>query len=104
KSDLSVNLEPDFDTNLYTDPVADQDEDEYTKALITQALGYLGNECQQILKLFYFVNLDLKKIAKQLNYKNDNVVKTKKSQCLRKLATAFQARKQEVQLNSRPEL
>lgn len=55
------------------------------KLLIEKALKELPEADQKILKMFYFDNCDLETISKILGYKNANVVKTKKSACLKKM-------------------
>lgn len=42
----------------------------------------LGEQCQQILKLFYFENKKLDDIQVLLNYENKDVLKSQKSRCI----------------------
>ena len=55
------------------------------KEIINKALEELPNDEQEILKLFYFENYTLQAIAEKLGYKNANVVKTKKSNSMKKI-------------------
>lgn len=52
---------------------------------IANLIGQLDEGCQQILKLYYFDRLKMKKIAEILNLSSDQVAKNKKSSCLKKL-------------------
>lgn len=69
--------------NLYLDKV----ELEERQQIMLKALQELGPVCQKILHLFYYEGLSLKEIAKKMNYKNADVVKSQKSRCLQKLTT-----------------
>ncbi|MDX5348787.1 MAG: sigma-70 family RNA polymerase sigma factor, partial [Hymenobacteraceae bacterium] len=100
KNSTTINLEQQDDINLYTDPVTDQHNEAYVQEMVQQALNLAGNECKQILKLFYFLNHDLKSIAVMLHYKNENVVKVKKSQCLKKLSLLILNKKREADTKS----
>jgi len=57
----------------------------HDKLLIENAIKEMSETDQKILKMFYFDNYDLDTIAKELGYKNANVVKSKKSACLKKM-------------------
>lgn len=52
---------------------------------IANLIGQLDEGCQQILKLYYFDRLKMKKIAEIMNLSSDQVAKNKKSSCLKKL-------------------
>ncbi|MFT6937978.1 MAG: RNA polymerase sigma factor (sigma-70 family) [Saprospiraceae bacterium] len=56
---------------------------EIIKALMSQ----LCKDCRQVLTLFYFHENSMKEIAEKLKYKNANVSKTKKRECLKQLMT-----------------
>jgi len=55
------------------------------KSLIAQILKSLGEECEKILLLFYFEQLKTKEIVKHMHYANDQVLRNKKSKCMKKL-------------------
>lgn len=64
-----------------------EEENKYHR--VDLILNELGGKCLQILQLFYYKNKTMQEIAKILNYKNVNTVKTQKFKCLeraRKLA------------------
>jgi len=53
--------------------------------LMQQAFTKLGNKCQELLTLYYYRGLSIKEIGERMFYNNENVVKSKKSQCLKKI-------------------
>lgn len=59
------------------------DEILHTRELqLKAAYEKLGEQCQQILKLFYFENKKLDEIQTLLNYENKDVLKSQKSRCI----------------------
>lgn len=52
---------------------------------IKEALSKLPKDCQRLLKLYYFNEFDMTSIARELNYKNSDTAKSKKSVCMKKL-------------------
>ncbi len=57
----------------------------HDKLMIEKVIKELPEIDQKILKMYYFDNFNLETIAKELGYKNANVVKSKKSACLKKM-------------------
>lgn len=53
------------------------------------ALQNLGKPCSDILKMFYYHNQSLQKVAETLGYKNVGSVKTQKYKCLNRLRKMF---------------
>ena len=53
------------------------------KDLIDELLKGLGEECQKILLLYYYERLKMKEIVKLMHYANDQVVRNKKSKCMK---------------------
>lgn len=49
---------------------------------VFELLDNLGEPCKSIITRFYLHNLSHREIAKQLGYKNENVLKSKKWRCL----------------------
>lgn len=77
-----------------------QDTSEYiaereNKNEITRLVGKLGENCQQILLLFYYENWPMKQILETMHYENEQVLRNKKYKCLKQL---------EQLLNSNPNL
>jgi RNA polymerase sigma-70 factor (ECF subfamily) len=52
---------------------------------LAKNLSLISENCQHILKLFYYRGLSIKDIVKQTDYKDENTVKSHKSRCLKKL-------------------
>jgi DNA-directed RNA polymerase specialized sigma24 family protein len=48
-------------------------------------LGKLGDNCKKILTMFYYENLTMKEMVKELPYGNEQVVRNKKYKCLQQL-------------------
>jgi DNA-directed RNA polymerase specialized sigma24 family protein len=57
----------------------------YTQDQITKAIEKLPEDCQQVLQLFYFNEYDMESIAREMNYKNSDTAKSKKSVCMKNL-------------------
>lgn len=57
----------------------------YTQEQISKAIEKLPEDCQKVLKLFYFSEYDMESIARELNYKNADTAKSKKSVCMKNL-------------------
>ncbi|PNQ72786.1 sigma-70 family RNA polymerase sigma factor [Hanstruepera neustonica] len=66
------------------DSIYDESNVENNK-LIKQCLNKLGQQCQTVLKLFYYNGFTLEEIQEHLNYGNYNTVKSQKSRCLKNL-------------------
>ncbi len=63
-----------------------EEEDKiYNKEQISKAIAKLPEDCQKLLKLHYFDEFDMESIARELNYKNADTAKSKKSVCMKKL-------------------
>jgi len=56
-----------------------------TKSELMEVIEQLGENCKKILMLFYFENKSMKEIVDHLPYENEQVVRNKKSKCLKKL-------------------
>lgn len=91
KSVMYANLDDLPDINLLGNDDQDQETEDEQHALVHAALSKLGGDCQKILEMFYFRELRMADIASAFNYKNENVAKVKKANCMRKLASIFKA-------------
>lgn len=58
-----------------------------TRQDLLNTLEALGENCKKILLLFYYENRSMKEILAELPYENEQVVRNKKSKCLKKLET-----------------
>ncbi|WP_235298607.1 RNA polymerase sigma factor [Portibacter marinus] len=50
-----------------------------------RAMDQLGDRCKKILILFYYHSYSIEALMHELDYKNENVVRSHKSRCLRSL-------------------
>jgi len=57
----------------------------YTQEQISNAIEKLPEDCQRVLKLYYFNEYDMDSIAREMNYKNSDTAKSKKSVCMKNL-------------------
>lgn len=57
----------------------------YTQEQISKAIEKLPEDCQKVLNLFYFKEYDMDSIAREMNYKNSDTAKSKKSVCMKNL-------------------
>ena len=55
------------------------------QVLMRKYLKQLGEKCRQVLTMFYYRGLNIKEIAEEAGYGNENVVKAQKSRCLKTL-------------------
>lgn len=86
---------------LYEQPLEDfilekTDDDPQWEALATEAFEQLNEKCQEIIQSFYYEDLSLKEIAKQMRLANGNVAKVLKCRCYKqwmKNAEALKKRK-----------
>lgn len=53
--------------------------------LVANGLAQLGDDCRQVLQMYYFERCRMKHIAEQMGYSGEQVAKNKKSRCMRKL-------------------
>jgi RNA polymerase sigma-70 factor (ECF subfamily) len=63
-----------------------EEEDKiYNREQISKAISKLPEDCQKLLKLHYFDDFDMESIARELNYKNADTAKSKKTICMKRL-------------------
>lgn len=60
-------------------------EDDHRKALLTGALGKLGDTCRQILTLFYYHHYPIESIQNTLGLSSPGATRIKKMRCLDQL-------------------
>lgn len=90
KHDRTSNLDESNVINMgSTNPIEDMEETEHNQELIRKALEQMPEKCREILRLYYFKHKDLASIAKELGYKNANVIKKTKSECMKKMAVVM---------------
>jgi RNA polymerase sigma factor (sigma-70 family) len=72
--------------NERSTPTADLSmEIRQSKVDLMKVIDELGENCKKILLLFYYENRSMKEIVDYLPYENEQVVRNKKSKCLKKL-------------------
>jgi len=91
KSVMYANLDDLPDINLLETDNKDLELEAEQQSKVQMALNQLGGNCQQLLEMFYFREMNMMQIAEALEYKNTNVAKVKKANCMRKLAGIFKS-------------
>ena len=71
-------------TGLELETEEDDDNDSQMR-VIKDAFKKLGQQCQNVLRLFYYEEKKLDEIQSILNYTNKDVLKAQKSRCLKQL-------------------
>lgn len=71
-----------IEVNNYDNFTTDEDELNSKELAFKKAYETLGDQCKQILNLFYFENKKLDEIQTILNYENKDVLKSQKSRCI----------------------
>lgn len=59
---------------------------------VVQLVEQLGDACHKILMAFYYENLSMREILSLLPYENEQVVRNKKSKCLKQLKEMIKTR------------
>lgn len=59
-------------------------EKEQKMRLLEAAFNELGNQCKELLQLFYGLGKSMVEIAKKLNFRNEKVAKAQKYRCIQK--------------------
>lgn len=74
---------PDIKTadNLYFEEI----ELTHRQQIIEKAFTQLGEQCRELLTLFYYHRYSIKNIQSAMNYSNENTVKATKSRCMKSL-------------------
>ena len=60
------------------------------QTILAELFERMGETCKHILTLFYYENLSMKEILKQMNYENEQVLRNKKYKCLKELTDIVQ--------------
>lgn len=63
----------------------DQQELTYRQQELKNAIDELGEQCKELLTLFYYRRYSIEAIRETMDYKNDNTVKANKSRCMKSL-------------------
>lgn len=81
KNKQYVELLPGQNPSIEAD-VDSYNESEKVSKLAEQAVLQLGEQCREILKLFYFDLWSMKKIAEKFGFASENVAKNQKYKCV----------------------
>lgn len=65
--------------------ILDEYQHEHQKKVVSQLLHMIGEPCKTVLKLFYFKGYSPEAISIEMNYKDERVVRKRKSVCLKQL-------------------
>lgn len=57
----------------------------HRQQIIEKAFQQMGEQCRQLLKLFYYHRYSIENIKTEMKYSNDNTVKATKSRCMKSL-------------------
>ena len=63
----------------------EEEQKAYSQERISKAIEKLPEDCQKVLKFYYFSEYDMESIAREMNYKNADTAKSKKSLCMKNL-------------------
>ncbi len=73
----------------YEDDIIIEDDDWFQKEMklqrIEQAISKIGQQCQQLLNMFYNLGKSMREIAQKLDLRNDKVAKVQKYRCINKV-------------------
>lgn len=74
-----------YDTIPYNSLSEEWEVNSDAKEFIKSALKNLGEPCYTLLRLYYYNEYSMEAIAREINSKNPNVVKTQKARCIKAL-------------------
>jgi len=74
-----------YDLGYTVDPY-DEEETKILKRICNTAIQSLGEQCQDLLRMYHYEGLTMTEIAKIMGFASANVAKTLKSRCFQKLA------------------
>ena len=97
KEDMDIPVED------YQIPVTPEDDDLESlimkrKEIVYSEVKQMGNPCKEILLLYYWHEKNMQEIAEQMKYKSPDVAKTKKSLCMKKIASILTKKLKDAKL------
>lgn len=60
-------------------------EESHRKDKVNRLLAQIGEPCNSVLRMYYFQNLNMKEIAKKMEYKTEQIAAKRKFICLKQL-------------------
>lgn len=85
RREISGAIDPDMTARDEASVLDEMIESEQAR-MVQQALDTLGEPCRKLLLLFYWEEVPMEEIARQLGFANADTVKSKKYQCKKALA------------------
>jgi RNA polymerase sigma factor (sigma-70 family) len=85
KANKTITLDRQHLENLDLEAIDFQFEHTEKSSLVKEAMLKLGERCRKILVLFYYHSYSIEALKHELEYKNENVVRSHKSRCLKNL-------------------
>ncbi len=85
KVNKTISLDRQHLENLDLQAIDFQFEHTQKSSLVKEAMIKLGERCRRILVLFYYHSYTIEALKHELEYKNENVVRSHKSRCLKNL-------------------
>ena len=77
-----ILVEPSEEQDIVPELIAEEEQEAF--AFLDRVLKSIPEDCQKILRRFYWDKMPMKDIAPALGLKNENVAKTKKNRCMDK--------------------
>ena len=69
----------------FHNPIEDVHDKEYLEQMVKKIFNLIGHPCKDILDMYYNKRFDMESIAKRMGYKNANVAKKKKYECIKEI-------------------
>jgi len=80
-----ISIEFDYQLPQMMEEEFEENDKENEIQLLQEYFKKLGDQCQKVLRLFYYEEKKLDEIQTELNYTNKDVLKSQKSRCLKQL-------------------
>lgn len=89
RNDREINYESGNDENEYD--IHDHILDKETSLTLGELFELIGHRCKEILRGFYYDNMSMKELMKRFEYENEQVLRNKKSLCMKKIKSLLQS-------------
>lgn len=84
---ITYEIDPQLINRKENEDYMNEENEVHSQEQIREAIAKLPEDCQSVLKLFYFKEYDMDSIAREMGYKNADTAKSKKSVCMKRLLT-----------------
>jgi RNA polymerase sigma factor (sigma-70 family) len=85
KSNRMVDIENQYNNVVTAITDKDNFDDEQPETLLKRIIDKTGEQCKELLRLYYYENRSMKEITALMNFSNENSTKTQKYKCMKKL-------------------